>query len=308
MSVHQLFPSSTPQLVTLPPDATLDDILMVLERDGGLIIRDLASPELIDQVQTELAPYFEAAANSNGPFWGYNTKRLGSLIARSPACCELLLNPTTLTSAKAALAPFCDTIQLNQTQAIKIEPGEVAQVPHSDDLAYPVRADGLKCLVNALWAITDFTQDNGATRVAPGSHNWPGERSPLSAEQVPAVMTRGSVLLYYGATRHNGGANTSSSPRIAVVMSHVLGWLRQNENQYLAVPRELAQTFPEILQELLGYAIHRPNLGFVDGHDPKISLEEKKINREGYQDYLPDHYWPVLEHYRMQQIAARNEN
>ena len=149
----------------------------------------------MDQITSELTPYFEKVSNSKGPFWGYKTKRLSSLIARSPGCRELLLNPKVLSVAEAALAPFCDTIQINETHAIMIEPGEVAQVPHSDDMAYPVRAPGVRCLVNALWALTDFTKENGATVVVPGSQDWPGERAPLAHESVVAEMSRGSVLL-----------------------------------------------------------------------------------------------------------------
>ena len=305
MTVHQFKPSPS-RLERLSWSATSEEMLSILRRDGCLIVEGLASSQLMDQIRDELAPYFSQVANSQGPFWGYKTKRLSSLIARSPGCRELLLHPKVLPVAEAALAPFCDAIQLNQTQAIQIEPGEVAQVPHSDDLAYPIRMPGMRCLVNALWALTDFTDDNGATQVVPGSQDWPGERAPLPHEMTTAEMERGSVLLYFGATRHNAGANRSTKPRIAVVMSHVLGWLRQNENQYLAVPQDLVSTLPVQLQELLGYAIHKPNLGFVNGRDPKALFDLETDQTVGFQDYLPDNYWPALEQYREVQLRQQN--
>ena len=305
MSVHQLHPSPS-RLERLSWSATSEEMLSVLRRDGCLIVEGLASSQLMDQITAELEPYFSRVSNSQGPFWGYKTKRISSLIARSPGCRELLLNPKVLPVAEAALAPFCDTIQLNETQAIRIEPGEVAQVPHSDDLAFPIRAPGVRCLVNAIWALTDFTEENGATQVVPGSQDWPGERAPLPHEVATAEMPRGSVLLYFGAARHNGGANRSQDPRVGIVMSHILGWLRQKENQYLAVPQEMVREFPVKLQELLGYAMHKPNLGFVNGQDPKALLDPDTDETSGFQDYLPERYWPVLEQYRERQLRQQD--
>jgi len=305
MSVHQLTPSPS-RLERLSWSATSEEMLSILRRDGCLVVEGLAPLKLMDQICDELEPFFKDVGYSQGPFWGYKTKRLSSLIARSPGCRELLLHPKVLPVAEAALAPFCNAIQLNQTQAIQIEPGEVAQVPHSDDLAYPIRTPGMRCLVNALWALTDFTESNGATQIVPGSQDWPGERAPLPHEMVSAEMPRGSVLLYFGATRHNAGANLSSEPRTAIVMSHVLGWLRQNENQYLAVPKDLVRDLPMKLQELLGYAMHTPNLGFVNGQDPKALFDPNTDEMAGFQDYLPENYWPALEQYREMQLRQQN--
>jgi len=304
MSVHQLM-SSPSRLETLSWSATSEEMLSVLGRDGCLIVEGLAPPGLLDQVSEEITPYLDQVTVSRGPFWGYKTKRICSLIARSPGYRELLLNSKILPVAEAALAPFCDQIQISQTQAIQIEPGEVAQVPHSDDLAYPVRAPGVRCVVNAIWPLTDFTADNGATRVVPQSQDWPAERSPLPHEMVAAEMKRGSVLLYLGATRHNAGANLTQDSRRAVVMSYSLGWLRQSENQFLAVPQDLVRELPVKLQELLGYSVHKPNLGFVNGQDPKALLDPETDEMSGFQDYLPDSYWPALEQYREMQLRQQ---
>ena len=305
MSIHQLHPSPS-RLETLSWSATSEEMLSVLRRDGCLIVEGLVSSQLMDQISAELEPYFDRVSNSHGPFWGYKTKRLSSLIARSAGYRELVLNSKVLAVAEAALAPFCDRIQLSQTQAIQIEPGEVAQVPHSDDLAFPIRAPGVRCIVNAICAMTDFTEQNGATRVVPGSQDWPAERAPLPHEMVAAEMRRGSILLYFGGVRHNAGGNVTSEPRQAAVMSYSLGWLRQSENQYLAVPRSLVPELPIKLQELIGYSVHCPNLGFVDGRDPRQLLHADTDEFSGFQDYLPDNYWPALEQYREMQLRQQD--
>jgi ectoine hydroxylase-related dioxygenase (phytanoyl-CoA dioxygenase family) len=142
-------------------------------------------------------------------------------------------------------------------------------------------------MVNALWAYDDFTIENGATRVVPGSHRAPINREPPEESIGYAEMPRGSVLLYLGSVLHSGGANRSTRPRTAITMSYALGWLRQAENQYLAVPPALARTLPAALQKLIGYSIHAPNLGWYEGQDPGVVLERGFVDTLAAKDYMP---------------------
>jgi len=172
------------------------------------------------------------------------------------------------------LGPNCDKIQLNLTQGIQIWPGEKAQVVHRDDSMFPVKHKPFEFMVNAMWAYTEFTKDNGATVVVPGSHLWSVDRMPAEHEVTPAEMQPGEVLIYLGSVIHAGGQNRSEFPRTGVALSYCLGWLRQSENQYFAAPPEIAKNFSKELQEMLGYSVQRPNLGMYEGTEPNVLFDE----------------------------------
>jgi ectoine hydroxylase-related dioxygenase (phytanoyl-CoA dioxygenase family) len=181
---------------------------------------------------------------------------------------RLVLHPRVLALAEAALAPACDCIRLNMTQAIRIHPGEKAQAPHRDEEMWPADPNGQAWSVNVMWAISDFTAANGATRLWPMSHlNRPG-RTPDPSQAVQGVMKAGSALIYLGGLTHSGGANRSDVDRTGLVVGYCAGWLRTYEEQFLAYPRDVARWCPEQLQRLIGYRHHRPNLGSWDGQDP----------------------------------------
>jgi ectoine hydroxylase-related dioxygenase (phytanoyl-CoA dioxygenase family) len=172
------------------------------------------------------------------------------------------------------LGPNCDKIQLNLTQGIQIWPGEKAQVIHRDDSMFPVKHKPFEFMVNAMWAYTEFTKDNGATIVVPGSHRWDVDRMPAEHEIALAEMQPGEVLIYLGSVIHAGGQNRSELPRTGIALSYCLGWLRQSENQYFAAPPVIAKHFSKDLQEMLGYSVQRPNLGMYEGAEPNILFEE----------------------------------
>ena len=159
------------------------------------------------------------------------------------------------------LLPFCENYRIGSTTGIEILPGESAQVLHRDDSIYPMRMPGMEWQVGVMWALTDFTVENGATQVVPGSHRWMSERPAQPHEIVQMDMQKGSVLLYLGSTLHGGGENRTNQPRMGLINTYSLGWLRQEVNQYLTIPRDVAMSYPQHIQRLLGYQAHGLFLG-----------------------------------------------
>jgi ectoine hydroxylase-related dioxygenase (phytanoyl-CoA dioxygenase family) len=275
-----------PELVTLPADAPVDTIVEVLTRDGALILRDVLTPAEVDQVLAETQPYIDATRRGRDSFTGYQTTRTGALVARSPACRQLVMNARVLESANRFLEPFCKRIQLHLTQIIRLEPGQPAQAIHRDRWAWGTYLKDVEPQFNTIWAITDFTVENGATQVVPGSTRWPDDREPRPEEIAQAVMSRGSVLLYTGSVFHAGGANRSTESRIGINITYTLAWLRQEENQYLACPPEIARDLAKPLQDLLGYTVGSYALGYYTpplppGAGPEIVGPEYALGRRG---------------------------
>lgn len=256
------------KIESFPPASTVEALRAELERTGTLVVRQLAEPQTIRAVAEELAPYW-AAATTGDEESGFQTRRIDGLLAKAPTVAALLLEPLVLGVVDAVLGPRCINFQLSSTQAVQILPGEVATPFHRDDDLYPFGRPGPQHQIGTIWALTDFTPENGGTRVVPGSHRWDGERRPRDPEAVGLEMPRGSVMIQMGSTYHSGGANRTAEPRTALVFNFILGWLRQEENQYLAVPREAAIRLPEALQRLMGYASHGRKLGYYEGQDPE---------------------------------------
>lgn len=276
----------------------------ILERDGCVVIEDLLDPAQIDMLAAELAPHLKAAPNCAGDFYGYVTKRLSGLIAKSATCRSMAINPAVVGVMDHFLLKGCRAYHLNLTQAIQIGPGEPAQVIHRDDLMFNFVHPEFEAMMNTMWAVDDFTEENGATHVVPGSHKWPLDRIAQPHEITQGVMKAGSVLIWLGSLQHGGGANRTRKSRTGIVHSYCLGWLRQAEPQYLAVPREIARTLPERLQRLLGYFVHEPNLGSLEGQDPiKLLTGELAINGH-FSEFLPEEVRPLLAEHRARLKAA----
>jgi ectoine hydroxylase-related dioxygenase (phytanoyl-CoA dioxygenase family) len=213
---------------------------------------------------------------------------MSALVVKSPRSRELVVHPTVLGVMNAVLGPHCSRIQLSLTQVVQIWPGEPAQIFHRDDEMFPYEHKRHEFMINALWAYDDFTVENGATRIVPGSHiSPPADRDPDPAVIEQAVMARGSLLIYLGSVFHSGGENRSNRPRTALINSYSLGWLRQVENMYLAVPPAIARTLNKPLQELIGYAIHEPQLGWYEGQDPSVGLADDVPVTLAARDYMP---------------------
>ncbi len=247
------------------------EIVAALRRDGAAVIREAAPPEAIEAVRSELRPHFDAeGTRDQSDFNGYTTLRVGGILGRSRSSAALIAHPKLLEIADALLLPHCAAYRIGSTTGIEIHPGESAQVLHRDDAIYPLRVPGMELQFSSNWALDAFTEENGATRLLPGSHAWKEATMIDESACIQATMPKGSVLLYLGSLLHGGGANRSKAPRMGLVNTYALGWLRQEENQYLTVPRDIAEGYPERLRRLMGYQTHGRLLGWYpdnpDGH------------------------------------------
>ena len=190
-----------------------------------------------------------------------------------------MADPRILALADGFLLPACERYQLHLGQVIRIRPGQKAQAIHRDRWAWGTHLAHLEPQLNTIWALTDFTQANGATVVVPGSVTWPDERRPEPHEIAYAEMKKGSLLLYTGSVFHGGGANSSGGDRIGLNITYGLGWLRQEENQYLACPPEIARDLSPELRRLIGYAMGSYALGYftpplAPGEGPELVSPE----------------------------------
>ena len=246
-------------------DATSADVVEALRRDGAAIVKNQIEDKIADAVLAELRkPFDDLGKFDESEFNGYKTLRVSSILRISPTSAKLVAHPRVLEVADAIMLPHCLNYRIGSLTAIEIYPGEADQVLHTDDSIYPVQIPGVQFQISAMWALQDFTEENGATRVAIGSHRQSATRNlNRTAEEiyvdstVQAVMPKGSLLLYLGSTWHGGGGNRSDAPRAGLINTYALGWLRQEENQYLNVPREVAEQHSETIQRLMGYQMHR---------------------------------------------------
>ena len=284
--------------------ATVDGLASALDQEGAVIVENVASPQTQRDVGKQLAPWFDATPPGEGLFFGRRTVRFGGVIAKSEASHDLCLNPLIIATVEKILLAACTSIQLNLSQGISIGDGEPEQILHADDEMWPVPRNGTEYLINAMWALTDFTKDNGATRIVPGSHRGPIRRMVEPDELAYADMPAGSVVLWRGSALHGGGANTTAFSRTGIVMSYCLGWLRQAENQYLAAPPKTARSMPAALRTLIGYGIHSPSLGHYEGQDPAVIFDDGALARPlPFRDHLPESATEQLRTY-YSQIAA----
>jgi len=263
------------QLQHLPGDAESSAIVTAGQQDGAVILDDVLSEGFIAALREETDPYMEHTSNGEDHFAGHHTTRTGGLLVRSEKCRELIEHQTILNPCNEFLAPYCERVQLHLTQIIRIRPGETAQTIHRDRWAWGKHLSHLEPQFNTIWAITDFTSENGATQVVPGSTQWPDDQEIPPEQITQAEMKAGSVLVYSGSVFHGGGANTSDQDRIGINITYALGWLRQEENQYLSCPPELAKDLSPTLQGLAGYAMGQYALGYftppgAPGEGPEV--------------------------------------
>lgn len=262
--------------------------LATLQRDGFLLLPEMLSPRETAQLAGELEPWLQTTPRCEGDSYGWRTTRVGGLLSKAPSVQHMALEPRILAIAEALLRPNCDCIQLNLTQAARIHPGERAQAPHRDEEMWPADKQGREWLLNVMWAVSDFTEENGATRLWPGSHRAALDRHVDPKNSVAGAMRAGSALLFLGSLTHGAGANMSALPRTGVIVSYCLGWLKTYENQFLAYPREVARCFPVQLQQLIGYQMHKPNLGGWEGQNPIRYLDDARAPQP-HVDALPPH-------------------
>jgi ectoine hydroxylase-related dioxygenase (phytanoyl-CoA dioxygenase family) len=241
---------------------------------GYTIVENAIEPALVDRIAAELVRLEEALGvqPAQNPFEGANTLRIYNLLARGKVFEEIPVHASILPIVEGVLDRGCLVSSLS---SITILPGESPQPVHADDQLFPLPKPHVPIVCNTMWAITDFTEENGATRVVPGTHT--ADRSPNFGEEHPsiaAVMPRGSVLVYHGSLWHGGGPNTSSARRVGVAMNYCAGWIRQQENQQLGIPLETARAFSPRLRQLVGYGLYRGLVGHIDKCSPVDLLDE----------------------------------
>jgi hypothetical protein len=271
----------------LPASASADEICAALSDDGCVVVDNVVRPEVMDEVARELRPFAENTPLGPDDFSGRRTRRTGGLIARSPKSRELVMHPVVL-GATAKMLGHATSFQLHLTQIISIGPGEPAQTIHRDQWAFDFfpfpRGYEVQC--NTIWAMTDFTAENGATRVIPGSNHFDDKLRFTEADTEPAEMSKGSVLFYTGSIYHGGGANRSKEIRTGINITYNVSWLRQEENQYLSVPLDIARTLPVDLLRLMGYRLGAYALGYVDDTRDPIELVRPDLARTGFRPVL----------------------
>lgn len=284
----------------LPATGSAETVNEILKRDGAVIIDNLVEPQAMDAIAAELQPWLDATPFGPDSFSGRRTRRTGGLVARSPLCRDLVMHPLVL-AATGKLLDHSHSFQLHLTQAIAIGAGEPAQTIHRDQWAFDFfpfpRGYDVQC--NTLWAMTDFSEENGATRVVPGSNLFDDKLKFRSEDTVPAEMRKGSVLLYSGSVYHGGGANRSTATRIGLNITYNVSWLRQEENQYLSVPLEIARTLPVPLLRLIGYQRGAYALGYVDDLRDPIEVVRPDLKKLGLGDL------PATEARAQNQTVAR---
>jgi ectoine hydroxylase-related dioxygenase (phytanoyl-CoA dioxygenase family) len=267
------------ELDHFPADADPAVVSDHLRRWGYSIVDDVVDQATMDRMEAEVMPWIEASTAGRDEYDGKFTRRTGALIARCPTSRELVMHPTVVGTVEHFLS-HVTSVQLHLTQVISIEPGETQQKLHRDQMAFdffPFPPDyHVQC--NTMWALTDFTVENGGTHVLPGTSGMPDdEASRVEGAQVE--MRRGSVLFYDGKVLHGGGANRSDGVRRGVNITYAVGWVRQEENQYLACPPEVARTLDDDLLAMMGYREGAFALGYVgDQQDPLAWLrgEDRK--------------------------------
>ncbi|MDA1074930.1 MAG: phytanoyl-CoA dioxygenase family protein [Proteobacteria bacterium] len=263
-------------LQTLKPDAGTGAFLEAMNQDGAVIVCDLLDDAARKQMTDEVMPFIVRTPHGNDDFVGRKTQRTGALVARTPACRGLVMRDEVLGTAREFLSPFSRKIILHLTQTIYIHPGQGAQPLHRDRLAWGTYLPpDIEPQFNTIWALTDFSARNGATRVVPGSHRWAWEQRAAPEQICQAEMSAGSVLFYSGSVLHSGGENRSDQSRLGLNITYCLGWLRQEENQYLSCPPHIARDLDPELQELLGYTQGDYALGYFS--DPDSSEPGREI-------------------------------
>lgn len=242
------------------------DLARVL-RDGYVILPDLLSADQLVAIKEAVGPLLDR--HGRNPFEGQATQRIYSVLNKTRACDVIADHPRVLALLDRLLLP---NYLLSMLQVINILPGERAQTLHTDDAFYPLPRPRKALGAATIWAIDDFTADNGATDIIPGSHLW-GDQAPDPADRQPVVMSAGSCVFFPGTLWHGGGANRSESPRLAVTAQYCEPWVRPQEAFTLSMTRDTVRAVSEDIRRMLGYSIHPPFIGQVDGMHPKRLLE-----------------------------------
>lgn len=249
--------------------AIVDADMAALDHNGYLIWENLLSSDECQQIKKTVAPWLEHTGRN--AFEGRHTQRVYSLLSRTRVCDRLVDHPRVLAVLDRLLM---DNYLLSALQAINIQPGETAQMAHHDDGFYPIPRPREPLAAATIWAIDDFTADNGATVLYPGSHRWGRRRPEPDDPAMPVVMPAGSCVFFVGTLWHGGGANTSQNARLAVTAQYCQPWLRPMEAFTLSISRDTAREVSDDIRRMIGYSIHPPFVGAVDGLHPLRLLDQ----------------------------------
>lgn len=292
-------------MASLAPAPALSDAIAhwssKLIADGYCIVPNVIPAETIHGLDDDLAADFAQTPYCQGGFYGERTKRFGRLLIRSAHARDLVMHPLILGISQRLLEPWCDTIQLNLTQALALHPGALPQFPHRDQDMWRGAIGETEYLVNVMWPFTRYSRENGATLIWPGSHGAKALQAEPDAAPFAAELEPGSALLFLGSTLHGAGGNDSKEVRRGAIISYCLGWLKPYENQWLAYPPEVARAFDDELAALVGYRQHRPNLGNFEGQCPSLLLKEALPQRIGAIDALRPDQTAMLGDYLQEQ-------
>ena len=282
--------SHTPTLESFLAGRMFDQCWQQYDEQGYIIFEDILSPAQLDEQRAALKPWLEADRRGRNNFEGAQSNRIYGMLDKDPVFADLVSHPLQLAFAERELGDSC---LLYACLAINLLPGETVQPWHFDDSHCALARPRDPLSLSTFWSISNTTEENGATEIIPGSHKW-GAEEPAGAnrpddfrsrrtdakpgtrddhpDMIRAIMPAGSLMIAKGTLWHRGGANNSDKPRLIVTPQFCKGWCRPLEQQLLAVPPEKVAQFPKRVQELLGYNIHPPFMGYVDGMHPSRVL------------------------------------
>ncbi len=243
-----------------------------IEGDGYTIVEDATPPAFVDELSADLLRLERdlGVVPARNAFEGTRTVRIYNLLVHGALYERIPVHASVLPIVEAVLDAGC---LISSLSSISIGPGETAQPLHADDMVIPLAKPHGAIICNSMWALTDFTAANGATRLVPGSHRRESPSYGAEVESVPAEMRRGSVLVWHGSLWHGGGANHTRERRVGIAMNYCAGFIRQQENQQLGIPREIARHFAPRLRELVGYGVYRGLIGHIDKQSPAELLD-----------------------------------
>ncbi|MCP5028270.1 MAG: phytanoyl-CoA dioxygenase family protein [Actinomycetia bacterium] len=262
--------------------AATEGLAAALDEAGCCVIEAAAPPAAMDAIAAELAEFAPGAMIGASDFEGHSTRRTGAPLPRSATFRSIALHPAVMAAGDHVLG-HATLWRFSAAEYIEIGPGERAQQVHRDQWKYDMVDFDFEIELNGMWAVTDFTETNGATRVVPGSHRR-GNRERISPDTtVPAEMNKGSLLLYTGKLYHGGGANSSDGWRRGLSLQHAVGWLTQSTNQFLECPPAEVAGWPDELLRFVGYAKTGNGLGYWrDSEDPLSAVHPDRDYPRGW--------------------------
>jgi ectoine hydroxylase-related dioxygenase (phytanoyl-CoA dioxygenase family) len=262
---------------TISPSTQMDAHLRRIAEDGYTILPNAIELDFVDEIDRELSKLEHdlGILPADNLFEGLHTTRVYNLLVHGPTFERIPIHPNVLPVVESVLDPGA---LISSLSSIAIGPDEQPQPIHADDQVIPLTRPHIPIICNTMWAITDFTEENGATRLIPGSHLRDEAPNPLERyDTIPAEMSKGSVLVWVGSLWHGGGANVADTRRVGIAMNYCAGYIRQQENQQLGIPQETVKRFPRRLQELIGYSVYNGLIGHIDKQHPaKYVLTENE--------------------------------